>query len=240
MDTKIKNDIKDVDLEQEQVSYVLSLSKIFMITLFDSYSIFIILSLCCHEKLVVPCLQDDGKDDEENPFNHVKSIHFTTCKLDLTKSPQIIIGDSTIIYFFNHVKASLSLQLISFSTMSKCKHEYNFFQKTFWFCRFPHWALLPIQNALESEDFSASNMISYFINQHLFYCSPSKSYQTFTMFTFMFSDQKYILMHCFMVLPQRCFDFIYEESQVDMFLKSPAYVDKHCFLTDDCVSLNVS
>lgn len=232
MDTEIKNDTKDVDLEQEQVSYVLSLSKIFMITLFDSYSIFIILSLCCHEKLFVPCLKDDGEDDEENAFN---PIHFTACKLDVTQSPQIIIGDSTILCLLNHVKTSLSLQLISFSLLSKCKHKNDCFQKTFCFCRFPHWAF-----TLESEDFSASDMISYFFNQHLFYCSPSKSYQTFTMFTFMLSDQKYILMRCFMVLPQWYFDFIYEESHVDMFLKNPGYVDKHCFHTDDSDSLNVS
>jgi len=98
-DTRIKNDTKHVDLQQEQV-HKYNLSKIFMTVFYDSYSIFIFLSLCCQERLIMSSLLKDGSEgDEKSMLACVELINFVA---DLAQSPQFLqsfIFDNAKEYF---------------------------------------------------------------------------------------------------------------------------------------------
>jgi len=99
-DIRIKNDTEYVNLQQELVHNTYNLSKIFMITFYDSNSNFILLSFCCQKRLIMSSLLKDGSEgDEESMLACVDLINFVA---DLAQSPQFLqafIFDNAKEYF---------------------------------------------------------------------------------------------------------------------------------------------
>ena len=248
MDTKDENNTKYVHLEEDQVYEAFNLTKIFTITFYDSFSIFIILSLCYHEKLTIASsLKDDNEDDED--FAFTKQVNFITYKADIKQSPEltwiIIINSATMCLFKQYDKTFLLLLPVSLYKTPSNEHTQKCFEKTLWLYQSPVQSTLIIQKTVKSvfnvnQMYGISNMISYVINHVDFTTKEGKrsSLLMFIFFTCILPDQEYILTHKHLLLEES--DDVDVEKNVPISLKGLGYVDKQHFHKDDHNSSSIS
>ena len=253
MDGNDKKNIKYVNLEEDQVNEAFNLTKILTITFCDSFSIFIILSLCCHEKAIAASSSKgvDSEDDEE--FTLSKPVDFVTNKVDVIQPSQfawaVNVDCATIYVFKQHNRMSLP---ISFYTLSNCTHTQNYFKKILWLYQSHVQSTLIVQKIPKSEDivlnvnqmYDVSNRISLIIN-HIFFitkssvCLSSHTSPMCATFTYMSSDLKCILSHknCCILLLQESFDV---DIGNNMSLKGVQYIDEQHFHRGDHNKCNLS
>ena len=215
MDPRITNDTNHVCSEQE---LVFSLSKMFMIAIYDSYNVFMILSLCFQEKLITSNLSKDKcvKNEENVTLN--KPMCINTRITDLAKPLQFIwvmIFDSSS-YLLNQYNKT-SLLFISPVSLYALKLKWYYFQK-----QFSSIGVYSTFTSMQKEgNFQLNNLnqiytLSNLTNNSLFDIIRPKEKDT--IFTLLLSDQNHIPMYCCAVPFQRSFVVIFTKSHVDNFL----------------------
>lgn len=212
-------------------------------TLYDSYSIFIILSLCCQEKLIMT-VKDKVEDDEENAVTTTKPMPLITINTpNQVKTPPCVqesIDDSSLSLFNQCDKISPLLSSISPHALSNRKLKWNYFKSTF--CL--HSSLVgdclfvPIPkpgDVVFNQICNVSNIITYIGD----YSSTAfnKSYRFFQIhivFSLMLSIQNYFTVHCYTGPLQECL-LVFVKSQV--YILSRQYLTMYSILP---VSFNVT
>lgn len=261
---RIKNGTKHMDLEQEQVHYMCSLSKLFMIAFYDSYSIFIILSLCCQEEISMSILlKDNGDDDDKESalIHSTKLIHFTKCITGLAQPPQCLQMNNALELFTKlnqYDKISHPFLVISLCTLSGCELNWNYFQNTLWLppASFGiYFTFMPILRALEDfipnidtclKIYSILSIVGDINDENLTFIIDNKEKVNglrSAVIIFMLSDHN--SLYCCTVPLEGCFVVIFVKCQANLDLLLKEYTDDQRNLNNNIcsistVSVNVS
>ena len=243
MDAKGKYNTKYVDLEEDQIYEAFNLTKILTITFYDSFSIFIILSLFCNDNLiVVSSLKDDSEDDEK--FTFTKPVDFIAHKVDVTQPSQSTWAfnvDCTAI-FKQCYKTYLPDSLYAISD-----HEHYFektlrlYQKTLTLYQSPMQSILILQKTLQPKDvihyvnqmYDISSMIHYIINHNAVFNIKKCNCSSSLMCTVLIYRSSDTCMYCSILQVQGCFHVDTEINQAHISLIGLGYVDTQHLHEDD-------
>ena len=206
---RIMIDTNHLHLEQKQLYFV---SKPFMILICDSYSTFMILSLCFQGKLIMSSLskdKDDNNEDDAFTLNKMiqNNIHITELAQPLLQA-DIFSSSSYLLDQYN--KTSL-LFISPVSLYAVSSYKLKHYQKQLWLHQISIGVLSTVISTPKTGSFQPdhiyilSNLIGYISNSSLFDVNKTKEKnkglqsnisQTHTVSSFLLLDQNHMPMNC--------------------------------------------
>ena len=207
---RIMIDTNHVCLEQKQLYFV---SKPFMILICNSYSTFMILSLCYQGKLIMSSLSKDKDDNNgDDAFTHNKMIQNNTHITELTQILQVDIFSSSSYLLDQYNKTSL-LFISPLSLYAVSSNKLKCYRKQFWLHQISIGVLSIVistpkthaQSFQPDQIYTPSDLAGYISNCNLFDINKTKeknkelqsnNSQTHIASSFLLLGQNHMPMNC--------------------------------------------